>query len=533
MVRLQPKSLTGAEIAERVKSILEARNLTLYQVSQKSEAIYGHASPYSLPHNLYYDLRLGIFSPSLYQLFALSMISDYRIADWLRVFGFDLEEILRLQIALPTNRTILLDSSLSDPDAWIPWFRNRSNDTLIPTVAPLSQLLAPGQPVRLRSLLEPNQRRFLYAKIGTEDVLAFPDLLPRSVIRVDRSIHERLQAANRIPSNRLFLVEHGKGLCCCRLLAAAKNRILLVSAHLPYAQVELQLHREARVLGGVDMEIRPMTRLEQPRVPKELANRWKPVPLARGNHTLSQLLRAARAKTALSLREASALSDRIASILHDERYFMSPSSLSDYEARDKPPRQLQKVITLCVLYAVPFHAFLNAAGIPAEKAGQAAMPDRVIAQARSERVFNSGTGYAEQQAHGFLEHLLHRCEEIPVFLRRVIADISGLASPSLRSFFWVGGIRSPLHPYLADGLLVSVDRHKKRPLDSRWRPVWEQSLYVVLKRDGTYLFGPCGVENGTLVIHSDSMHPDSRESFRNRRDAEVIGQIAAIARRLV
>ena len=69
-----------------------------------------------------------IFSPSLYQLFAISMISDYRMADWLRVFGFDLEEIPRLQIALPTNRTILLDSSLSDPDAWIPWFRNRSND---------------------------------------------------------------------------------------------------------------------------------------------------------------------------------------------------------------------------------------------------------------------------------------------------------------------------------------------------------------------------------------------------------------------
>jgi hypothetical protein len=63
--------------------------------------------------------------------------------------------------------------------------------------------------------------------------------------------------------------------------------------------------------------------------------------------------------------------------------------------------------------------------------------------------------------------------------------------------------------------------------------VWEQSLYVVLKRDGTYLFGPCGVENGTLVIHPDSVHSDSRESFRNRRDAEVIGQIAAIARRLV
>jgi hypothetical protein len=212
---------------------------------------------------------------------------------------------------------------------------------------------------------------------------------------------------------------------------------------------------------------------------------------------------------------------------------MSPSSLSDYEARDTPPRQLQKVITLCLLYAVPFNTFLNAVGIPADKAGQASIPDSVMARARSEGFLNGGTGHTERQAHGFLEDLLHRCEEVPVFLRRAIKDISGLTSPSLRGFFWIGGIRSPLHPYLANGLLVSVDRHKKRPLDSRWRPLWEQSLYVVLKRDGTYLFGPCGVENGTLVIHPDSVHSDSRESFRNRRDAEVIGQIAAIARRLM
>ena len=88
-MRLQAKSQTSAELAERVRSILGTRNLTLYQVSQKSEAIYGHASPYFLPHNFYYDLKLGTFSPSVYQLFALSRISDYRPADWLHVLGFD------------------------------------------------------------------------------------------------------------------------------------------------------------------------------------------------------------------------------------------------------------------------------------------------------------------------------------------------------------------------------------------------------------------------------------------------------------
>ena len=147
-MHLQSKSQTSAELAERVRSILGTRNLTLYQVSQKSETIYGHASPYFLPHNFYYDLKLGTFSPSLYQLFALSRISDYRLADWLHVLGFDFEDIPQLQVLLPSKRTILLDSSLGDPNAWIPWFRNKPGTPPTPPVAPLGQLLELRHSVR-------------------------------------------------------------------------------------------------------------------------------------------------------------------------------------------------------------------------------------------------------------------------------------------------------------------------------------------------------------------------------------------------
>jgi len=529
-VRLQPKSLTGAEIAERVEAILETRELTLYQASQKSAAIYGHASPYFLPHNLYYDLKLGTFSPSLYHLFALSRISDYRMSDWLHVFGFDLEEIPRLQVLLPTTRTILLDSSLSDPEGWVPWFRNRSHDTQIPPLAPLSQLLEVGPPIRRRSLLEMSQQPFLYAKIGLQDALAFPDLLPGSIVRVNPRLGVSFSEENRIASDKILLLEHAKGLCCCRLLATGKNRVLPVSTHLGYAQVELQLRREARVLGAVDLEIRPMVRVEQPEVPADLAKRWKPASLSRGAANLGRLLRAARVKAALSLREASALSRRIATLLDDQRCFMSPSSLSDYETRDTPPRQLQKVIALCLVYAVPFRTFLDAVGVPIEKAGKESIPDRFVPRVPPAGFHDAGFDQHERENKGILGELLRRCQEIPLFLRGSVATVSGLAAPSLRSFFWVGGLENPLHPYLADALLVSVDQHKKLPVDSRARPPWQQSLYIVLKRDGTYLCGPCGMENGMLVIHPDAEHLNLREQFRNHLDAEVVGQIVTIVR---
>ena len=94
-------------------------------------------------------------------------------------------------------------------------------------------------------------------------------------------------------------------------------------------------------------------------------------------------------------------------------------------------------------------------------------------------------------------------------------------------------VRDALHPYLLNAVLVIVDRHKKKPIDSRSKPLWQQSLYVVLKRDGTYLCGCCGMENGTLVVHPQPQRVDAREQFRNHRDAEVVGQIVTIVRRLL
>ena len=531
-MRLQAKSQTSAELAERVRSILETRNLTLYQVSQKSEAIYGHASPYFLPHNFYYDLKLGTFSPSVYQLFALSRISDYRLADWLHVLGFNLEDIPRLQVLLPSKRTILMDSSLGDPDAWVPWFRNKLGNIPPPPIAPIGQLLEFGHPVRQHSLREMNWERFLYAKIGLQDALAFPDLLPGSIVRVDPRITEDIAAENGKTSNRLFLIEHSKGLCCCRLQLAGKHRALPVSACLAYAQIELQLRSEVKIIGAVDLEIRPVIRAEHPEVPKELAKRWKPAPLPRPHRKLSQFLRSARMRMALSFRDASAMSRRIADTLGDEGYFMSASSLSDYEARDTPPRHFHKVITLCLLYAVHLRTFLDTIGIAPEEAGKESIPDRFIPRELPAGFHGSPVETGEPDWEGFLGELLRQCGDIPLFLRASIGAISGLAFPSLRDFYWVGGVRNSLHPYLSNGLLVTVDRNKKKPLHSTSKPLWQQPLYVVLKRDGTYLCGCCGRENGMLVIHHYSQHFHRPEEFRIHHDAEVVGQIVTIVRRL-
>ncbi len=529
--RLREESPPSAEVAERVQSILAAKGLTLYQVSQQSEALYGRSSAYFIPHNLYYNLRSGSFKPSVYQIFALSRISQYRLQDWLRAFGFDLEDITRLQGQLPTNRTVLLDTSLTDPNGWVTWFRNRPGNIPVPSIAPLGHLLEPDRPKRIDSLRERSRRGFLYANIGREDAYAFPDLVPGSIVRVNpaTSAHLTLRQNGQI-SDRIFLIEHSRGFCCCRLRAIEGRFIIPVSTLLSYAQVEFDYPREVRILGVVDLEIRPLLNIEEPVVPKNLARHWKPRPLIIEGR-LGQVLRRARAKMNLSLREASAMSRTIADILSDQRYAISSSSLYEYEARNTPPRDFHKVMTLCSLYGVPFQSFLRAIGIVPEDDAAKSIPDHLIPDLTRTQLVEDPTERQPVLA-GFLEHLLDECQEVPFFLRDSFGRFYDAVSSSLDDFFWIGGERDSLHPYLANGLLALVNRRRRTAVHFVSKPLWKQPVYVLVKRDDTYLAACCGTENGTLMIHPYTHDFHRPAQFRQHEDAEVVGQIVAVARRV-
>jgi len=526
--QLGQESGASADLEERVQAILATAGLTLYQVSQRSTRLYGRGSPYFIPHNLYYDLRTATFSPSIYQFLALSRISGYLLADWLRVFGIDLEDIPRLQVQLPSHRTSLLDTTLVDPNAWVPWFHNRTANTSEPAMAPMGQLLEWSEPRRLHVVAGLGTRGFLYAKIGDEDALAFPDLLPGSIVRVNPEITSQRVLHANASSNRLFLVEHDRGLFCCRLILVGDAIIAPVSAQLSYAQIELRIPHEAELLGVVDAEVRPLLNARPAVVPETLAKRWKPQRLSRPEK-IGLLLHRSRITMNLTLRAVAAASRTIADLLGDGRYFVSPSSLCDYEALNTPPRHVQKIVTLCSIYGLGFHTFLKAIGVDRVGTGNRPMPDHLVPRVRHGESLGSGD---DSLGGGFLQQVMDRLEEVPWFLRSSIEPLSSLKDPSLDDFFWIGGKQEALYPYLENGLIALVNRRRKRPSYFTAKPLWQQPVYVLLKRDGTYLCACCGLENGNVVVHPYSQRFWRPEQFRYHQDVEVVGQIVLIARKL-
>jgi len=526
----QSEAGSNTELADRVKTILAGKSLSLHQASQRSATLFGRSSPYYLPHNIYYDLAHGNFSPSLFQLSAFSQISNYRLRDWLHVFGFDIEAIPRLQIQLPSKRTALLESSLDDPHSRIPWFRNlRSGAPPVDTV-PLSQLLEWTELHRIVSLPGLNGRGFLYARIGNEDAIAFPELLPGSIVRVNPGVtEEALKRISAEGSADLFLIQHARGLSCCHIRIAGHGRIATISSQLPYAQVELGIPEEARILGVVDLEIRSLRGPQPPSVAKSLAKRWKSDALLPEPTQLGPLLRRARLQMGLSFRAAAAMSRELANRLEDERYFTASGSLSDYETLSTPPRHLHKIITFCAVYSLRLNAIFQSLGLSLEETGREPIPDLLTNRSVPARVETADEIGRIGQA-GFIGELLAQLGEIPFFLRGSLAALSGLPRPSLNDFFWIGGRRNLVHPYLAGGVIAIVNRQKKKPNDCGSKPLWQQPLYVVLRRDGTYFCGCCSRENTSLVVHTYPRGVHKREQFRNR-DAEVIGKIVSVARK--
>jgi hypothetical protein len=257
------------------------------------------------------------------------------------------------------------------------------------------------------------------------------------------------------------------------------------------------------------------------------------LPAARTQLGLRELLERARLRSGLSIRNASARSRLIAEALGDQRYFCSPTSLTDYETVPRLPLQIHKILSVCVLYSLGFRELLAAAGLDTDDSGREPIPDKLVGRDTPDTPPTANDARARNRKQpGFLSSLIAEFQEFPVFLRHSLSTVTGLPGLSLRDVFWTGGRTASLHPYLQDAVFVSVNRRLKIPVFLKRKFLWEQPLYILLLRDGTYLLAGCSIEGSTLIVHPFADGFSRTQMLRNDADAEVVGKVTAIFRRL-
>jgi transcriptional regulator with XRE-family HTH domain len=511
----------SAVLISAIRSFLSAKGLSLYKLSALSRRRYPSEPARQLRPNFYSQLRFGL-SPTLQQVLSLSELTEHPVRHWLSVFGFSLDAIPRLQSILSRPRTGIIDARLADSEMTLPLLRYRGTRQPRQTM-PLSQLLEHNG-AKEDVCVAPFERPFLYAKLGTGDALALPDLPPGSIVRADSRVHPIL-LPNRADelSQRFFLVEHNRGISCTRIRFGRTKRIAFA---LPNSSLEtsFRLGTEARILGVVDLEFRFRWRAPEfrPAKPSTLRN-YAPTDSDGPHSTRLQslpprpgaLLREARLRAGLSFRCASKRSRDIARMLGDPRYFASPGTLSDYEASARLPRHIHKLFTVSILYCVGFHRLLETFGLRL---------DDHKPQISSEMSDSTSNFFADLQ---------NQFGELPVFLATALPALTGLSRISLRDAFQAGWEHRVALRTATGSLFFLVNRRNKTPKALPANLSWNQPLYLLQNRDGSYEPAHCLRRRGRLMTFTYTLDAKSSLSLRRYVDAEVIGEIVAIVRSLV
>jgi hypothetical protein len=283
---------------------------------------------------------------------------------------------------------------------------------------------------------------------------------------------------------------------------------------------------EGAVLGIVDLEFRPITGIPMPVVSAKLERYREPGPLERSPSARSagDFIGRARKSCGISFREASFRTLSIARQLADRRYYCSPGALSDYETRKFAPRHIHKLISICAVYFARAADLLEACGAPLDNAGNRALPSEFLNLTGSNRI-------SRVRPFRFVREMQRRFGPLPWFLRRAGSSLFGLPKVSPRDLFWVSEAPGPKHSSFRGVQLLIVDRRQKRPKASLSCPIWAQPIYVLQKRGGGYLWGFCRLENGVLALYSPVQRVKSVR-LRNRVDAEVVGRVVGVIRKL-
>jgi hypothetical protein len=225
----------GSNVRVRsIATILRHSGCTVTQLSIGTGHRYGRKSPYFIPPTFLYKLRSGV-TPHICQVVALSESTGYRFVDWMRIFGFDLHQIPRLQVQLHTERTVLVTPIEFETASLRSRFW-RSHPPLRKFPGGLSLGSRPSD-----DLLSATGR-YCFAKIGRRDAVISRRLFPGMIVRVDRRYRQPMHGTDGTPvHNLLWLLEQPAGLTCSHLRWIDDHQVVMLPSRPPWGNLPLSL----------------------------------------------------------------------------------------------------------------------------------------------------------------------------------------------------------------------------------------------------------------------------------------------------
>ena len=244
-------------------------------------------------------------------------------------------------------------------------------------------------------------------------------------------------------------------------------------------------------------------------------------------------LRRVRERLRLKYRDVEEASQEIARHRDNQEFSIGLSRLADIENKGTLP-SLYRLYSLCVIYGLKFETVLTWYGIDlGNLSGDAAkLPSRETRAID----FATPEGLVVPNLPIEMDHGLDLTKTFymsPHFRRWGKLPLAILGSLDLRHhrYAFIGVDDWFMYPILPPGSFIQIDETKKRIAAEDSVYGQERPIYFVEHRGG-YLCGWCTQKNGMLIVQPHSESNLELETFRFPGDADIIGQVIGVAKRL-
>jgi len=252
-----------------------------------------------------------------------------------------------------------------------------------------------------------------------------------------------------------------------------------------------------------------------------------------GLHAPGDNLREIRFRLGITTRDVESLSQKIAEEEGNPEFAISNAWLTQLENSDSVP-SIFKLYSLAAIYRIKFTDLLLFFGLDLQKISQhqLAYPlprthltnlevhdsDRTISfPVRFDRSFDLDNT-------NLLSRMVEIWGEVPIALLQHLDLRHNL-------YGYIGLHDYTLHPLLRPGSFVQVDQRVRKIQPQRWRTEFDRPIYFVELRDG-YACAWCELQDGHLLLLPHPLSPASVRRYAHGKEAEIIGQVTAVAMRL-
>ncbi len=245
-------------------------------------------------------------------------------------------------------------------------------------------------------------------------------------------------------------------------------------------------------------------------------------------------LKEIRSRLGLTTRDVAEFSEKIADAEGNQEFLVSNAWLTQVENSDSVP-SIFKLYSLSAIYRIKFTDLLRLFGVDLQNLGQ----HQLAAPLPHSHLTNLEI-YDEERAVSFpvrfdrsfdidntnlLSRIVEVWGEIPIALVQHLDIRRGL-------YGYIGLQDATLYPLLRPGSFVQIDQRVRKIQPLRWRTEFDRPIYFVELRDG-YACSWCEMQDGHLLLLPHPLSPCSVRRVLYGRDAEIVGQVTAVAMRIV